>query len=187
MEANSARLVTAEMISILKREALRMGANVFLDEASPSKSYSRKHPGIKLVSFEKKENARRHFNKGVLASGKEQWNQAASHFRKAIEIDPNYKEAYYNLGNALDDTGDLKGAVENYRRAIEIDPKLKEAYYNLGSALDDTGDLKGAVENYRRSIEIDPKLKEAYNNIFILMKAKGSAGELLEVVKFVEG
>ena len=77
--------------------------------------------------------------------------------------------------------------MENHRRAIEIDPKYSKAYYNLGNALKKTGNLKGAVENYRRSIEIDPKLKEAYNNIFILMKAKGSAGELLEVVKFVEG
>ena len=38
VEANSARLVTAKMISILKREALKMGADVFLDETSPSKS-----------------------------------------------------------------------------------------------------------------------------------------------------
>ena len=38
VEANSARLVTAEMISILKREALKMGADAFMDEASPSKS-----------------------------------------------------------------------------------------------------------------------------------------------------
>ena len=149
MEANSARLVTAEMISILKREALRMGANVFLDEASPSKSYSRKHPGIKLVSFEKKENARRHFNKGVLASGKEQWNQAASHFRKAIEIDPNYKEAYYNLGNALDDTGDLKGAVENYRRAIEIDPNYSNAYHNLFILMETKGSAGELLEVFK--------------------------------------
>ena len=38
MEANTARLVTAKMISILKREVLKMGADVFMDETSPSKS-----------------------------------------------------------------------------------------------------------------------------------------------------
>ena len=37
VEANSARLVTSAMINILKREALKMGADLFMDEASPSK------------------------------------------------------------------------------------------------------------------------------------------------------
>ena len=77
--------------------------------------------------------------------------------------------------------------MENYRRAIEIDPNFKEAYNFLGFALKKTGDLKGAVENYRRAIEIDPNYSKAYYNMFILMEAKGSAGELLEAVKFVEG
>ena len=81
----------------------------------------------------------------------------------------------------------MKGAVENYRRAIEIDPNYSMAHNNLGIALKKTGDLKGAVENYRRAIEIDPKNKDAYHNLFILMETKGSAGELLEVMKFVEG
>ena len=56
VEANSARLVTSEMISILKREALKMGANLFMEEASPPKSKG-----------ERKENARRHFDEGKLA------------------------------------------------------------------------------------------------------------------------
>ena len=59
VEVNSARLVTSEMISILKREALKMGADVFMDEASPPKS-----------KREKKKNARRHFDEGMLANYK---------------------------------------------------------------------------------------------------------------------
>ena len=43
------------------------------------------------------------------------------------------------------------------------------------------------MENYRRAIEIDPNYSKAYYNLFLLMEVKGSAGELLEVMKFVEG
>ena len=62
-------------------------------------------------------------------------------FRRAIKIDPNYKEAYNGLGSALKKTGDLKGAVENYSKAIKIDPNYSKAYNNMGTALEKAGDL----------------------------------------------
>jgi len=40
--------------------------------------------------------------------------------REALELDPDYSLAHFNLGNALDALGDSRGALAAYDRAIEL-------------------------------------------------------------------
>ena len=49
-------------------------------------------------------------------------------FNKAIELDPNYKEAWNNKGNALQNQGHYDQAIKCYNKAIELDPNYKEAW-----------------------------------------------------------
>ncbi len=75
--------------------------------------------------------------------------------RKAIELRPEYAEAYLLLGDLLV-KGDERTAA--FRKAIELDPKLMDAYHFLGSQLENQRkDEKAAEEIYRTAIEIDPK------------------------------
>ena len=48
---------------------------------------------------------------------------AIENYRKAIELDPEYKDVSCNLGKALLKVGDMKGAVDNLCRAFDIDPE----------------------------------------------------------------
>jgi tetratricopeptide (TPR) repeat protein len=48
---------------------------------------------------------------------------------------PQYARAYYNLGNALLQKGDLDQAVAQFQKAIEINPRYADAYDNAGNAL----------------------------------------------------
>lgn len=74
--------------------------------------------------------------------------------RKAIELRPNYADAYLLLGDLLV-KGDEREAA--FRKAIELDPKLVNAYYYLGMQLENIKkDEKAAEEIYRTAIEIDP-------------------------------
>ena len=63
------------------------------------------------------------------------WTRPSPAFHKAIELDPKYAEAHYNLGNALHHQGKLDEAIACYRKAIELDPKYANAHVNLGNAL----------------------------------------------------
>ena len=54
-----------------------------------------------------------------------------SYFKKALKINPNYPEAYNNLGNSLKDTNDLDKAIESYEKAIELNPSYIDPYTNL--------------------------------------------------------
>lgn len=57
-----------------------------------------------------------------------------AYYRRAIEIDDDIADVYYNLANALYLLGDIPEAVANYQKALEINPKKVECFYNLGNA-----------------------------------------------------
>jgi tetratricopeptide (TPR) repeat protein len=64
---------------------------------------------------------------------------AIEHYRKAITLEPEYAEAYYNLGIALQGLRRIEDAVECYRKALALKSDYTEAHSNLGSALQEQG------------------------------------------------
>jgi tetratricopeptide (TPR) repeat protein len=100
-------------------------------------------------------------------------DEAITHYRKALELKPNYLPALNHLGIALRAKGDVEGAIAEYRAAIDCDPKYAKAHNNLGNALRDKQDLDGAIAAYRAAIALDPKDAAAHNNLGIALRAKG--------------
>ena len=49
---------------------------------------------------------------------------------KAIELKPDYAEAYYNRGVILTELRQLEEAMASYNRAIELQPDCAAAYSN---------------------------------------------------------
>lgn len=60
-----------------------------------------------------------------------QYNDAISWFEKAIEIDNNYAEAYYNKGLCYELLKKLNIAREDYKKALELKPGYKKAQDGL--------------------------------------------------------
>ena len=61
-------------------------------------------------------------------------DEAIACYKKAIELDPKFAVAHYNLGNALAAKGQLDAAIACCKKAIELDPRFAIAHSNLGSA-----------------------------------------------------
>ncbi|MBI3134005.1 MAG: tetratricopeptide repeat protein [Bacteroidetes bacterium] len=61
----------------------------------------------------------------------EQIDSAVYFFNKAVELDPQYYQAYNNLGLAYEKKGDLTNARLYYTKAVEINPDYKLAKDNL--------------------------------------------------------
>ena len=59
--------------------------------------------------------------------------RAIEYYSKAIEIDPEFAEAYLNLGVALTGTDGEAEAVDCFERALEIKPELARGYFTLKS------------------------------------------------------
>ena len=55
---------------------------------------------------------------------------ALASYDKAIQIKPDYAEAYNNRGNVLLELKKIESAIESFDRAIQIKPNYAEAYTN---------------------------------------------------------
>jgi tetratricopeptide (TPR) repeat protein len=77
--------------------------------------------------------------------------------RKAIELKPDYAEAYLLLGDLLGIGGkNFAEQITAFRKAIELKPDLLPAYSELGRVLEYSGDEKGAIDAYQKAISLDP-------------------------------
>jgi tetratricopeptide (TPR) repeat protein len=64
--------------------------------------------------------------------------QAQQHYRRAIELRPNYAGALVNLGNLLFLNNEFQAALTQYEKAQQADPKLAIAFYNASVASGET-------------------------------------------------
>jgi tetratricopeptide (TPR) repeat protein/tRNA A-37 threonylcarbamoyl transferase component Bud32 len=91
--------------------------------------------------------------------------EAVGYYRAALASRPGTAAVYNNLGNVLQDKGDLKGAIDAYQQALALAPKFAWAHFNLGLALESQGNPDGAITHYKKAIEIDPKDAQAHYNV----------------------
>lgn len=82
---------------------------------------------------------------------------AIRNYEKIIEVDPNYKNAYYNLGYInLVFLKDYQKAVKCFTEAIANDSKYVEAYYNRGYSYELLKDFKNARIDYQNALKLKP-------------------------------
>ena len=78
--------------------------------------------------------AERHDVLGLLYTRREDYETAAWHFLRAIEIAPRDASAYINLGNVYYMQGRNEKALEGYHKAAQIDETDAVGQYNLAQA-----------------------------------------------------
>lgn len=62
-------------------------------------------------------------------------DEAIAWLHRALEIDPDYEEAHFNLGCIDERNGDVDAAIARFRRALELDPEYAVARARLGALL----------------------------------------------------
>ncbi|TAN86150.1 MAG: tetratricopeptide repeat protein, partial [Phormidium sp. SL48-SHIP] len=91
---------------------------------------------------------------------------------RAIQLNPEYALAYYNLGTALSDQGKLDEAIAAYRTALRLPDEQGTrgsahtlAHNALGYALQQQGNLQEAISQYQTAIQLDPEFPQAITNL----------------------
>ena len=98
---------------------------------------------------------------------------AMMHYRRALEIDPNYADAHMHIGNILLSRGNIPAAVERYTTALQIAPNFSKAHYNMGVARQQSGDLSRAMHHYQAALRLDPDSVAAHNNLGAIFVSLG--------------
>lgn len=111
-----------------------------------------------------KYNADAYFMKGLNFIQKSDTSLAISSWQTAIEQDPDFYNAYYELGGIYALRKD-KLAIQYYDNAIRIRPDHLDAYYNKGLFCQENDELNLALETYTKIVELDPNYKNAYYNM----------------------
>ncbi|MDD3012829.1 MAG: tetratricopeptide repeat protein [Candidatus Gastranaerophilales bacterium] len=88
---------------------------------------------------------------------------AIEYFKKAIEINSEYFEAYYNLGVIYYMNEEYDPAIATLKRAVEIN-KDYDAYYNLGLSYFSKNDYENAVKSFTQAISISNKDPDIFYN-----------------------
>ena len=131
--------------------------------------------------------AEEYFYRALEKQNKKDYYGAIADYTKAIEINPNYTDAYINRGNAKRNLEDNYGAIADYTKAIEINPNDADAYYNRGIAKEELKDSYGAIADYTKAIEINPNDAAAYRNRGISKARNGDYyGAIADYTKAIE-
>ncbi|MDZ4857402.1 MAG: tetratricopeptide repeat protein [Candidatus Hydrogenedentes bacterium] len=85
-----------------------------------------------------------------------QWRSSETLFRKTLEVTTNNFPAHINLGLALIDAGDMRGAAIEFEAATRVKPRVVEGWYNLGSAYYNLGEFGRAAQAFAAAANAAP-------------------------------
>jgi tetratricopeptide (TPR) repeat protein len=103
--------------------------------------------------------------RGMQLQAQGKLNEAASCFRKAVRLRPDFASAQNSLGGVCLQQGKLSEAALCFRKAIRQAPELTEAHFNLGKVLQAQGQWAEAAACFRQVIRLQPDIALAHYNL----------------------
>ncbi|MGF1457275.1 MAG: tetratricopeptide repeat protein [Alphaproteobacteria bacterium] len=102
-------------------------------------------------------------------------HKALGFFEKALELDPQDPDIYYNLGNTAWRLEMLEGAAKLFRVYIEMEPDKSQGYNNLAGVMRDQGLFDEALETVRAGIYMHAENPHLWNTLGTVLLERGDA------------
>jgi len=123
--------------------------------------------------------ARDQLNKGVQAFTNAQYPEAVDHFKKSIELDPEFKTARLYLATAYmsqfipgaDSPENIEmanTAMDEFKKVLQDDPNDTVAIMSIASLCFHQNEFDQAEEWYHKLLDVDPQNKEAYYTLGVI-------------------
>ena len=122
---------------------------------------------LEFTLLNERDNARRHYDLGVLYGQRRQFARAAERYRRAIALDPDFAVAHVNLGNIYFRQERYDEAQVSFERALAADSTHANAYNSLGNLHMVQGDFSAAAMAFARAGRLDPDNGEFKRNLKI--------------------
>jgi predicted O-linked N-acetylglucosamine transferase (SPINDLY family) len=92
----------------------------------------------------------------------------------AIAVQPQYAEAYNNLGVAFRERGRIDDAMACFQKAIALKPDFADAFTNFGIGFKDKGELDHALTCYQAALAYQPGYTYAHHSLLLAMQYSAS-------------
>ena len=105
--------------------------------------------------------------------------KAIDFFGKAVIVDPNYSEAYNNLGFSYEKLGQFDKAIPFYKKAVSnlLYSTPEKAYISMGNSYYRLGKYDDAISSFKNAVNRAPELSLAYMRMALCYNAMGRYGE----------
>ncbi|GAB4170552.1 MAG: hypothetical protein Kow00108_04710 [Calditrichia bacterium] len=117
----------------------------------------------------------RNNSKPISAKAQQVYNEMIAAYRAAIQNDPKFYEACFNLALTYDNIGNVDSAYFFYRISLDINPLLARAHLKIAKIYEGQGDYESALQEYKEVVKADPtfftispKLGEKYRYINVV-------------------
>jgi protein O-mannosyl-transferase len=119
-------------------------------------------------------------NLGLAMGDSGRYDEAAVHFEKALQIDPNFYDGLVGLGVTREFQGRLPEAIRYFQAAIHSQPDMPKAHVQLGLALWKQNDHQGALEEMRRASQLAPEDEDIRADFGIALELVDRLPEAIE-------
>ena len=119
-------------------------------------------------------------NLGVILETQGHLNEAMAHYIKALEIKPDYAQAYYGMAEVFARQGKFEEAVSYNEKALSIRPDYPLPYNSLGTIYAQEGNVDKAIFYFSQVLKRRPDYASAHNNLGALLSAQGKLDEAIE-------
>jgi tetratricopeptide (TPR) repeat protein len=106
--------------------------------------------------------AERTFAQGVQAQRAQHLNDAISAYRRALQSDSSFYDAWYNLGLAATEATDFSTALNAYETALALRPDSLDARYNFALALKQANYPVDAARELEKLLAVYPNDARAH-------------------------
>jgi len=109
-----------------------------------------------------------HYNLAVAYTKDYDFENALKHYNIAINLAPDFVNAYINSGSIYSLKKEYSRAIEYYNKALKFQPNDIQTLYNIATAYLNSNNLAAAKKLFLQIIDISPNFIPAYNNLAFL-------------------
>lgn len=140
------------------------------------------HPDSALVLLEQAvaadaAEARYQFVLGQARQALRLWDTAIDAYESALKLQPDFLDAWNNLGICRQRRGQFAQAATAYRQALLLESRNAGLLANLGTVLREMGELTEAVELLRAAVDLEPAVVSHSVNLGIAYWNQGNFAE----------
>jgi len=109
--------------------------------------------------------------------------EAVNHLEIALELDPERTNILFLLADALEKTGDIKGAIASLEELSKTEDHEAVAYYYIARLYLRTGDVEASLDPLAQAIKLNPSFLKGVEEVGGQLEDKGRTDEAIGFYK----